>query len=144
MATGLGNGGWYLLVLSGLEVALGLLALGLVYRWGEALPRWVPVLGGRHIHVRAAVIPASLGAIAVTLLSSIMVLEEFVLHWEPQTIEDARALSSFDVPATADLGGPEPWVAWLYVPALAWGPLLALVTWAYYRRRTRLHKRESQ
>lgn len=46
-----------------------MLTLGLVHRWGEELPRWVPVLGGRRIPVSAAVIPASLGAALVTLIT---------------------------------------------------------------------------
>lgn len=136
MTTELANG-WFLLVLSGAELSLGLLTLGLVRPWGEALPRWVPLLGGRRIPTRVAVIPATVGAIAVTLLSITMVINRFFPRWggKPETIEEARALSSFDIPANADLGGVEAWVAWLYAPSLAWGPLLAAVTLAYYRRR---------
>lgn len=130
--------GWYLLVLTVAEMGLGLLTLGLVHSWGEVLPRWIPMLGGCRIPTRAAVVPATIGAIAVTLLSAVMAAQELGVLWEdPQTLEQARALSSFNVPADVDLSGPADWVAWYYAPSLAWGPLLAAVTLAYYRRRTR-------
>ncbi|MBB4934449.1 hypothetical protein F4561_005269 [Lipingzhangella halophila] len=137
--------GWYMLVLTVAEMSLGLLTLGLVHSWGELLPRWVPLLGGRRIPVRAAVLPATIGAVAVTVLSVTMAAQELGLLWEdPQTLEQARALSSFNVPADTDFSGPADWVAWLYAPSLAWGPLLAAVTLAYHRRRTRPHRRLAQ
>lgn len=40
---------WYPLLLSGASVGLGLLTLGLVYSWGEAVPRWFPVFDGRRV-----------------------------------------------------------------------------------------------
>lgn len=40
-------GGWYLALLSGLELSLGLLTLGLVRPWGWHVPIWVPRSGGR-------------------------------------------------------------------------------------------------
>src|SRR5688500_17607283 len=60
----------YPVFLSVLSEALALLTLGLVQPWGETLPRWVPLLGGRRIPVLAAVIPAVLGALAVTAIWS--------------------------------------------------------------------------
>ncbi|MFB8032290.1 hypothetical protein ACFC5Z_04915 [Streptomyces sp. NPDC056004] len=64
-----GAGSFYLIGLSLFAEALGLLTLGLIHRWGEELPRWVPALGGRRIPVLAAVIPASLGAALVALVT---------------------------------------------------------------------------
>ncbi|MFI1829583.1 hypothetical protein ACH41E_24535 [Streptomyces sp. NPDC020412] len=64
-----GTGSFYLIGLSVLAEVLGLLTLGLVHRWGEVLPRWVPVIGGRRIPVLAAVVPASIGAALVTLVT---------------------------------------------------------------------------
>ncbi|GAB3484240.1 hypothetical protein [Amycolatopsis cihanbeyliensis] len=130
--------GWYLLALSLLEMGLGLLTLGLVHSWGEVVPRWVPALGGRRIPIGAAVVPAACGTLAVTVLTAVMLFNRLfnLLGGKPETVEEARALSVVEVPANAELGGVEPWIAWLYAPSLAWGPLLGLVTFAYYRRRT--------
>lgn len=49
------------------SVAVGgaLLTLGLVQRWGEEFPRWVPFLGGRRVPIRLATIPASLTALLI-------------------------------------------------------------------------------
>ncbi|GAA3740848.1 hypothetical protein HDA32_002570 [Spinactinospora alkalitolerans] len=135
VATDLADG-WYLLVLSAVEMGLGLLTLGLVHSWGEIVPRWVPLLGGRRLPTRAVVIPASVGAAAVTLLCAYAVLNG-IFHLV--TPEQARALSPglFDVPEQPDAEPPGGWVVAAYAPLLAWGPLLAVVTCAYHRRRTR-------
>ncbi|MEU5931623.1 hypothetical protein [Micromonospora sp. NPDC047187] len=45
----------------------GLLVLGLVRRWGQQFPRWVPGLHGRQVPRRLAVIPA--GVVALTLVT---------------------------------------------------------------------------
>jgi hypothetical protein len=45
----------------------GLLVLGLVQRWGQQFPRWVPGLRGRQVPRRLAVIPA--GVVALTLIA---------------------------------------------------------------------------
>lgn len=115
--------GWTSLNLVALSVfaeCLGLLALGLIGAWGERVPRWVPVLGGRNIPVLAAVVPAALGAAAVTVIAGMAACG----GWQGQ-------FEAADAPKGAS--------AWLmtacYVPLLAWGPLLAVVTVAYYRRR---------
>jgi hypothetical protein len=39
------------------------LMLGLVQRWGEEFPRWIPWLGGRSVPVMLAVIPASIASV---------------------------------------------------------------------------------
>ncbi|MFI1968476.1 hypothetical protein [Streptomyces cinnamoneus] len=115
--------GWTSLNLIALSVfaeCLGLLTLGLVQPWGERVPPWVPLLGGRKVPVLAAVVPAALGAAAVTVITSMAACG----GWSGEMAAD-------DAPK----GGS----AWLmtacYVPLLAWGPLLAVVTVAYYRRR---------
>ncbi|MGW7102721.1 hypothetical protein [Streptomyces sp. NPDC054838] len=116
-----GAGSFYLIGLSLLTEALGLLTLGLVHQWGEELPHWVPALGGRRIPVMAAVIPASLGAALVTLITI------------------TGAFSWNDADNMGGAGSPDGSHYWLmtacYMPLLAWGPLLAVVTVAYYRRR---------
>lgn len=40
--------------------------LGLVQRWGEIFPRWVPFLAGRRVPPALAIVPASLVSILVT------------------------------------------------------------------------------
>ncbi|MGC5286275.1 hypothetical protein [Micromonospora sp. DT231] len=45
----------------------GLLVLGLVQRWGQQFPQWVPGLGGRAVPRLLAVAPA--GAVALTLVT---------------------------------------------------------------------------
>ncbi|MEV5978916.1 hypothetical protein [Streptomyces sp. NPDC052114] len=116
-----GKGSFYLIGLSLFAEALGLLTLGLVHRWGEVLPRWVPVLGGRTVPVLAAVIPASLGAAAVTFVTV-----SGAFAWN-----DSGNMGSAEAP-----DGALWWVMTAcYAPLLAWGPLLAVVTTAYYRRR---------
>src|SRR5256885_1595768 len=43
-----------------------LLTLGLVQRWGEVYPRWIPYLRGKPVRPRTAIVPASLVAILIT------------------------------------------------------------------------------
>lgn len=49
-------------------VALGgaLLQFGLIQRWGEVFPRWLPFFAGKRVPIWLAVIPASLVAVIVT------------------------------------------------------------------------------
>ncbi|MDT0265900.1 hypothetical protein RM844_06300 [Streptomyces sp. DSM 44915] len=105
-------------LLSLLQEAVAVLPLGLVRWWGEVWPRWVPFLRGRRVPVLAATIPAALGALACTVYG-------VAFLWTS---------THSDLAIT-------PWGHWLmtacYVPMVAWGPLLAVVTVHYYRRRTR-------
>lgn len=41
------------------------LTLGLVQRWGEVFPRWIPGLSGRRVPVALAVVPGSVVAVAI-------------------------------------------------------------------------------
>ena len=107
----------HVLWISALLVGLGLLTLGLVRRWGEVVPEWVPGLGGRRIPRRAAIIPAATGAIALTLLwlsvfsSTGEIFDEFGVHGAARVVVFA-----------------------CYAPLLLWGPLLGAVTVSYARR----------
>ncbi|MER5214282.1 hypothetical protein ABT063_27850 [Streptomyces sp. NPDC002838] len=114
--------GWGLLILPLLSLAqeaLAALTLGLVRPWGERWPRWLPGLGGRPVPVLAAVVPAGLGALACTVYGVLFVWTTFHAEMDIQ-----------------------PWGQWLmnacYLPIVAWGPLLGVVTVHYYRRRTRV------
>lgn len=53
-------------LLGTLAVIGALITLGLVQRWGEAVPEWMPLLGGRRVPIMLAVIPAILVAAIVT------------------------------------------------------------------------------
>ncbi|MFC7220993.1 hypothetical protein ACFQLX_22960 [Streptomyces polyrhachis] len=115
----------YALVLSILSELLAFTAVGLIARWGEVFPRWIPGLRGRRIPISAAVIPAALGAAILTVM------------WTTAALAN---------PFGDDIhggDGPLDYHHWkgvlaitVYAPLLLWGPLLAAVTVAYYRRRT--------
>lgn len=104
--------------LSFLLVGLAALTLGLVQPWGEVAPRWMPLIGGRRVRPQAAVVPAAIGAVLLTLL------------W-------ISVLSNFGAIAEEfGLTGPAKAVVLAcYAPLLAWGPLLGAVTASYRRRR---------
>ena len=115
-----GRGTIYVFGLSLLLVGLASLTLGLVQRWGEVVPAWMPLLGGRRVPPMAAIVPASMGAGLLTLLW-VVVMANFGL------VADEFGLE-----------GPEAAVVMAcYAPLLLWGPLLATVTVSYYRRRRR-------
>lgn len=109
-----------LIFVSLLQECLGLLSLGLVQRWGEELPRWIPGLGGRRFHPWVAAVPAALGAIALTGI----------------TVLGASTWSEVNA---ANPDAPTGLGLWLfnlsYAPLLLWGPLLGILTIAYWRRR---------
>ncbi|MBB6171846.1 hypothetical protein HNR23_001906 [Nocardiopsis mwathae] len=112
-------GGWYPLVSSAAELGLGLPTLGLVHRWGEAVPRWVPLAGGRRIPGTAVVLPAALGALAITLVTAYGLLNGIFQFVTP---EQARAVSP-GLPGSSerfDAERPGGWVVAAYAPALAW------------------------
>jgi hypothetical protein len=52
--------------LAAVAIAGAGLTLGLVQRWGEVVPRWVPGLGGKRVPPALAVVPATLIALLVT------------------------------------------------------------------------------
>jgi hypothetical protein len=116
-----GWGSLYVAGLSLVSMGLALLALGLIRPWGEVVPGWIPILGGRRVPPLAAVLPAALAALVLTVV----------------TVAGAAGWSrEFDV-----AGSPSGAAAWLmtatYAPLLAWGPLLGVTTLAYLRRRRR-------
>ncbi|WP_314253447.1 hypothetical protein [Streptomyces sp. DSM 40907] len=117
----------YVLGLSVVSEGLALLALGLVRPWGEVVPRWVPALRGRRIPIPAAVVPAALGAALIMMFCAYALLNQIFDFVEPMNENGDGGPTS----------GPAAWALWAaYVPLLAWGPLLAILTVAYYRRRS--------
>ncbi|MET8090858.1 hypothetical protein [Micromonospora sp. NPDC005220] len=95
----------------------GLLVLGLVQRWGQLFPRWVPGLHGRQVPRRLAVIPAAV--VALTLVTygvlSIAVLVGELL--------------------TGDTRWSDVWDGWAVTATLlvflGWGVSLAVTTVGY-------------
>ncbi|MET9688800.1 hypothetical protein ABZY81_10020 [Streptomyces sp. NPDC006514] len=119
----------YVLSLSVVSELLAFTAIGLIARWGEVFPRWIPGLGGRRVPVKGAVVPAALGAAVLTLVFTVVAV---VAEIRGTTIRGDEL--SADVPGAA--GGWE--AAWFYVcytPLILWGPLLAALTVAYHKRR---------
>ena len=122
--------GLYVVLLSIVSELLAFTAVGLVSGWGEVVPRWIPVLRGRRVPTLAAVIPAALGAAALTLLWTWMAVTMSLglrIDGRPQA---AAAPVSF-----SDWKGLVAVAA--YTPLLVWGPLLGAVTISYWRRRRR-------
>ncbi|GAA5075321.1 hypothetical protein HNP84_006014 [Thermocatellispora tengchongensis] len=106
----------YLVALAALTEGAALLTLGLVRPWGEVVPRWIPLLGGRTIPPAAVTVPAWLGVAVLTLLWT-----PFLFWW---------TLPHADMTGTGRL-----LVGLVYLPLVAWPPLLAAVTLSYQRRR---------
>ncbi|NKZ08072.1 hypothetical protein [Actinomadura latina] len=110
----------YVFALSTVAELFALLAFGLVRPWGEVFPHWFPLVGGRRVPVPFAVGAASLGAVAVTLIG----------------LTGASGWTD----AMADSDSPRGFAGTVmtlaYAPFLAWGPLLAILTVHYCRRRT--------
>ncbi|WP_156326108.1 hypothetical protein [Nonomuraea sp. SBT364] len=107
----------HMVALSVLTEGAGLLTLGLVRSWGEVVPRWVPYAGGRVIPRRVV------QAVAWTGVAVLTVLWTPFLFWWTVPHDDMTAAGHVAV-------------GFLYLPLVAWAPLLAAVTLAY-RRRTR-------
>ncbi|MFJ1757386.1 hypothetical protein [Kitasatospora sp. NPDC088134] len=123
----------YALFLSLVCEGLALLAMGLVKPWGEVLPRWLPLLGGRRVPIRAAVVPATVGTALLVLFGAYFFLNPvlFHLHFTPLVGNEGTPTSHLEVS-----GWSQVLFLACYLPLLAWPPLVGAVTRAYYRRRT--------
>ena len=108
-----GGGGIAPLTLGAMAFGGALLTLGLVQRWGEVVPGWVPVLGGRRVPPALAIVPATVMSVALSVGGLTMLR----LH----------AAERFDA---AGWGAGVPGL--LFLP---WGVALGLATLAYYLRR---------
>ncbi|QIB42794.1 hypothetical protein [Streptomyces aureoverticillatus] len=111
----------YIFGLSLLTEALALLGFGLVRGWGEVVPSWVPLLGGRCVRPAAALIPATLGGLGATALFGPFTLG--ALGFVP--------LDGFDN------GAWELLFRACVLPVGLWGPLVLALTVHYYVRRRR-------
>ncbi|MFG3253384.1 hypothetical protein [Streptomyces sp. NPDC048172] len=124
----------YVVLLSLFSEALAFTAVGLIASWGEVFPRWLPVLRGRRVPTAAAVVPAALGTVALTLLWTVFAL---VTQISGTTIRGEPV--SEDYPGSAG-GWSEAVFYACYAPLVLWGPLLGAVTVAYWRRRRAAHE----
>jgi hypothetical protein len=122
--------GWQAVAILGLTLAsegVGLLSLGLVRPWGELVPSWIPLIGGRRLPPAGVTVLAASGAVALMIIWTFATVNFFVL-------------TVFGTPGRGFVFANGWWEALLiacYLPLLPWGPLLLLLTWAYYRRRCR-------
>lgn len=119
------DGPGYVVVLTVVSELLAYLAVGLVSRWGEVVPRWIPGLGGRRIPVLAAAVPAAIGA---TILS-ILWPYAFIMLALGRKLNGSSGTLQLDTEQSVAF-----WAA--YLPLALWGPLLWIVTVHYWRRRT--------
>lgn len=104
--------------------AAAFLTVGLVARWGEVWPRWIPGLGGRRVPVLAAVVPAGLGAAVLLVFPYALVMFAF-----------GRMINGS--PGGLIVHGWQTVAFWVtYAPLAAWGPLLGVLTVHYFRRRS--------
>jgi hypothetical protein len=117
----------YVVLLSLFSEAVAFTAFGLVCRWGEVWPRWMPRLRGKRIPPLAAIVPAATGALLLTVL------------W---TWTSAMAVIGRDVQGRPQHDSGLTWDTWqgttmllVYLPLMLWGPLLAALTVHYGRRR---------
>jgi hypothetical protein len=121
----------YVVLLSIFSEVVAFTAVGLIAGWGEVFPRWVPFLRGRRVPTLFAVIPAVTGAAILTVMWTVVIVNCLVFQ---ETIQGRPLADDFPI-------NFESWEGVLgvvaYAPLVAWGPLLAAVTFAYVRRRTR-------
>ncbi|WP_322973150.1 hypothetical protein [Peterkaempfera griseoplana] len=119
----------YVTFLSVLSELLAFTAVGLVAAWGEVFPRWIPGLGGRRVPLPAAVLPAAFGAAVLTVLGTVVA----VSITSGVTLQGGRLPADF--PTLTLHGWRLGFFVATYAPLPLWGPLLALLTLAYWRRR---------
>ncbi|WP_205856956.1 hypothetical protein [Phytoactinopolyspora endophytica] len=116
--------GWevgYVIGLSIFAELVALTAFGLVRAWGEIVPRWIPLIGGRRVPPFAAIVPAVLGSVALISIWTYGFRDIF--------------FSFGDLPLLFSGNGWAALMLTCYAPLNLWGPLLLVLTWAYYRRR---------
>ncbi|MEO3816071.1 hypothetical protein [Plantactinospora sp. B24E8] len=120
----------YVVVLSLFSELLAFTAIGLIARWGEMFPRWIPGLRGRRVPALAAVVPAALGAATLTVLWTGSILAVAAGRTvQGEKLPAGHLLTTYDWHFAALITS--------YAPLLLWGPLLGVVTVAYWQRRRR-------
>ncbi|MEV5983267.1 hypothetical protein [Streptomyces sp. NPDC052114] len=117
----------YVLGLSVFSEATAILAIGLVRGWGEVAPAWVPFIGGKRVRPLAAVVPAVIGGLILTLLFTSI------------PIGDGRRITAYGITEGVEYvnGAWGTLAAVCIAPTAVWGPIIIALAVAYYRRRTR-------
>jgi hypothetical protein len=111
----------YVFGLSILTEVATLASIGLVSRWGEVLPAWVPIVGGRRVPPMLVVIPGAIGGLVMTVVTVMMGLTYFgAIEGSPYENIWWEALAKIAI-----------------TPIAAWGPILLALTAAYHLRRHR-------
>jgi hypothetical protein len=116
----LGDGKWAGAALATLAVGGAVLTLGLVQRWGEVFPRWMPVVRGRTVPVGLATVPARIVAVIVTSAGLMFV----------RISAGGLAGDAFPFEGSADVAA---WLPELFWPL--WGAALAVASYTYEARR---------
>lgn len=104
----------YVVLLTIASELLAFTAIGLVARWGEVVPRWIPGLGGRRVPPAAAIVPAVIGATALSAM--------WTVAWA--TSLAGVTIQGHPLPAYHPLHGTSWQVAAFigaYAPLLLWG-----------------------
>jgi hypothetical protein len=105
--------------LATLAVAGAVLTLGLVQRWGEVFPRWIPRLHGRTVPIGIAVVPAWI--VSVVLASAGLMFVRLAATGE----------LAENLPGTSDdIAG---WLPEMFWPV--WAAALTAAAYAYWLRR---------
>jgi hypothetical protein len=114
---------WIGAALATLAFAGSLLTIGLIRPWGEAFPRWIPIMGGRRVPPMLALVPAAVVALIVT--SAGLMFVRFA-------ITGTFRLGEHPVTLTENVGALVPELLWP-----VWGVALAVAALAYYHRTRR-------
>jgi hypothetical protein len=125
---------WYMIFLSTVSMGLALLTLGLVHRWGQRFPHWVPRIGGRRIPARPVVGVALIGG-----WSLVAICVYFLLNQRFHFVQSIWVGIGDDEPVHPTPGWE---VLRYYAPMLAWGPLVIAVAADYRRRAAMNHRME--
>lgn len=117
----------YVLGLDTVQVLVALLCFGLIRPWSEALPHWIPALGGRTIH---RLIPTAVGAVGAIALWSILL---------SLAVAFTRTWIGATTGWTPDLGmsgGERGLLLVAYIPFFLWPIAVSAVVAGYWVRRS--------
>ncbi|WP_199486788.1 hypothetical protein [Actinomadura logoneensis] len=115
----------YVVGLSVVSELIAFLCIGLVRGWGEVTPGWLPLIGGRRVRPLAAVVPAVLGGLILTLLFTSV----------PLGGGQALTFSGVVDVQPYDNGWWKALAAVCTGPVELWGPIVLVLAIAYYVRR---------
>lgn len=113
---------WYLgAALASLALIGAFLTLGLVRRWGETFPQWIPMVGRRRVPLALAIVPASLMTVLVTNAG--------LMYWR-LTLTGGFQIGGIRLTIEDSWAALAPELLWP-----VWGVALGAATAAYYFRR---------